>query len=726
MLIGVSGTVHAQPAVEAGSAARPKIGLVLSGGGARGFAHIGVLKVLQELRVPVDVIAATSIGSIVGGSYAAGYSPQQLEQVARATDWASLFTTRAPRPDLAWQLKEDDYKNLFTLEFGIKEGGLTLPRGAVGAHELGLTLRALGGVVKDINDLSKLPIPFAAMATDLASGKLVVLQKGVSLSTAMRASMSVPGAFAPIDYEGRPLVDGALVRNLPVDIARQMGAELIIAVNVGTPLLEREKLTDVLAVGQQMINILTEQNVQRSLSELTPRDILITPDLASFSAGDFAKGEAIVRAGEMAARAIAERLAQLGVAPARYAEAERARTTWLQGDEPFRLAEVRIAGLRVVNPQSVLAEINLPLNGPVTTAEVQRQVRRVYARGDFETVSYSLVDEPRGRVLQVTPVEKSWGYNTLRFGGNLQTNFSDDNTFNLLLLHTWAWLNQAGGQWRNELQVGDRRRLASEFFQPFAPGSRWIALPRFQVERESFELFADGRATAQFETSAVSFDAALRYLLPSLGALQFGIGHARTETRLLTGTASLPPNVRTDGTTAQGEFMIDTLDTVGFPRTGYALRTGITYFDGPAASAGRKTASQLSATLPLTYGRYTLVASVNAATSNQAWGVRYGGLFNLSGTPRGEVAGSSGMLVRGLFYRNVSDAFGDLQMPIYGGVSLEAATALSRAEAFAWSDFRRAASIFFGAEAPIGPLYLALGKTFGGSSALYFFWGWPQ
>jgi len=196
-------------------ATRPRVGLVLSGGGARGLAHIGVLKVLEELRVPVDVITATSMGSIVGGAYAAGYTPEQLKKLVTATDWREIFARRAPRADLHFRRKEDDFLNLSDIEFGIKEYGVTLPRGAIGTQNLGLFLRSLGGPVKEVNDLALLPIPFAAMATDLATGKLVVLQKGVSLSSAMRASMSVPAAFAPFELRGQVLVDGGLVRNLP-------------------------------------------------------------------------------------------------------------------------------------------------------------------------------------------------------------------------------------------------------------------------------------------------------------------------------------------------------------------------------------------------------------------------------------------------------------------------------------------------------------------------------
>ena len=709
----------------ASASQRPRVGLVLSGGGARGFAHIGVLKVLQELRVPIDAIAATSMGAIVGGGYAAGYTPQHLEELARTTDWNNIFSLRAPRESLHFRRKEDDYKNLSNVEFGIKADGLTLPRGAVGSQNLGLFLRALGGPVKEINDLSKLPIPFAAAATDLATGKLVVLQKDVALATAMRASMSVPAAFAPVEVDGRPLVDGGLVRNLPVDLARSMGVDRVIAVNVGRPLLPKERLTSVLAVTEQVINILTEQNVERSLAELAPEDILITPDLADFGPGDFARSEAIVAAGEAAARRIADRLASLALDAVAYAAFEQRRTQLVREDRPVAVTDVQVAGLRTVNPEAIRREIDVPLDRPLATAEIDRAVQELFGRGDFESVSYSLVDDGPRRTLIVTPLEKSWGYNALRVGGNLQTDFDTDSTFNLLIAHTWSWLNRYGAEWRSEVQVGDTQRLLTELYQPLAPGSRWFVLPRLAVQREDFDLFVGDEPLARFRNSTARADVALGLALPRLGSLRVGAGRAQIETTRLIGPPVLPA-ARSLVTAGGAELRLDTLDTVNYPRRGFFANVAYLRYNVPAGSAQARNAWSVEALKPTTFGRYTVAVAARGGVAAQEGAFRLGGLFNLSGTPTGQLTGARFALVRAQGYRNISDAFGDIAMPVYVGFSLEAGDAVARRQTLRWSDFTRAASLFFGAESLIGPVYFALGRTFGGGRAIYFYWGRPQ
>jgi predicted acylesterase/phospholipase RssA len=451
-----------EPTVPSLDPTRPRVGLVLSGGGARGLAHIGVLKVLDELRIPVDVIAATSMGSIVGGAYAAGYTPAQLERLVNATDWREIFARRAPRADLHFRRKEDDFLNLSDIEFGIRPDGVTLPRGAVGTHNLGLFLRALGGPVKEVNDLAQLPIPFAAMATDLATGKLVVLQKGVSLSSAMRASMSVPGAFAPFEYRGQVLVDGGLVRNLPADIARAMGAEIVIAVNEP-------------GAGRQGA---------RHQRRADPR-------------------------------------------PAHGRRRRRART-----------------------------ELDVPPGKPLRAAEIDRAIQRVFGRGDFESVSYSLIDEPLGRRLVVTPYEKSWGYNALRFGGNVVTGFGASDSLNLLAAHTWSWLNAAGGEWRNEVQIGDQRRALTEFFQPLYAGSRWFVLPRLWSQREEIDIFVDRNALFTLETRLSAIELQLGREMPGFGTARVTGGRVRAQNRVRVG-APLPRSSSVETSVVGAEFRID-------------------------------------------------------------------------------------------------------------------------------------------------------------------------
>ena len=710
---------------DAATPARPRIGLVLSGGGARGFAHIGVLKVLNELNVPVDVITSTSMGSIIGGAYASGRTPAYLETLVADTDWDALFRARPPRADLPFRRKEDDYKNLFSFEFGLSRDGPSLPRGIVSTQNLFLMLQALGGPVDDIKDLARLPIPFAAMATNLASGNLVILQKDVSLSTAMRASMSVPGAFAPIDVQGQPLVDGGLVRNLPIDIARRMGVDLVIAINVGTPLLEREKLDSVLAVGEQMINILTEQNVQRSLGELRQGDILITPDLGKYSAADFTKGKEIITAGEDAARAVAGLLKKLAVDQGEYARFEERRTGTVAVVPQITIAAVDVQGLRTVNPEAVRAELNVPTDRPVSNEEIAQAAQRVFATTDFETVNYSLVDTDGRRQLVITPYEKSWGYNSLRLGGSIQTDFDSINTFDLLAAHTWRWLNSYGAEWRNEAQIGDTQRLLTEWYQPLAPGSRWFVMPRLRLDRVTSDVFFDEARISRLRNTVRSADVQFGRALPGLGSVRVGAGRYFFHTETQVGIP-LFNDQKANANGVSFGFNLDTLDTVNYPRKGYMANAQFVYLGDIEGDRLRNRLSEFEALVPFTFGRYTISASARAGDSTQFGAFQLGGLFNLSGTPVGQVAGSKFALMRLLGYRNISDAFGDLRTPIYVGFSLEAGDAVERDINLDWNRAQKAGSLYIGSDSILGPLYFALGRTFGGSSAAYLFWGRPR
>ena len=350
---------------------RPRIGLVLSGGGARGLAHIGVLKVLRELRVPVDFIVATSMGSIVGGAYAAGHTPETMETLVKSVDWDQIFSDRAPREYLSFRRKEDDLRFIGKSELGIKRDGVVLPRGAFGAQHLEEFLRLVAKPASDTRHLDALPIPLRAVATDLVTGELIVL-RDVPLSMAMRASMSIPGAFAPTDIDGWLLGDGGLTRNLPVEVARELGPDVIIAVNVGTPLLPREALGSAFGVAQQMINILTEQNVAASIAALRPADILIAPDLKGYTFMDFEQHDAMVARGEAAARAVAPRLRALAMDEPAYAKWETARAH-LPSTSTERVAVIQVHGTVRTNPDVLEREIE-------KRTGVDRKTIRRYAR----------------------------------------------------------------------------------------------------------------------------------------------------------------------------------------------------------------------------------------------------------------------------------------------------------------------------------------------------------
>jgi NTE family protein len=713
----------AAPPAEA-SRARPRIALVLSGGGARGFAHIGVLRVLEELRVPVDIVTGTSMGAVVGGLYATGHTAGELQELVESTDWNRIFDRRLPRDQLDWRRKDDDYKNLSDFELGIVDGGLTLPRGLAGTQRLEFFLRSLAGPSKRVSDLARLPVSFAAMGTDLETGKRVLLQKDVSLSTAMRASMSVPGAFAPVEVNGRLLVDGGVVDNLPVDAARAMGADVVIAVNVGTPLMKRSQINDVVGVAAQLTLMMGLETIERSIASLRPDDLLITPELDGLGSGDFTQGTSIIAAGEAAARALVGRLAALGVEPQAYATAEERRTRLVREEGPFRVDEVRVAGAQAVSAEAIAAQARDLVGQTITVRELGPTLDRIYSSGDFESVSYSLVDEAERSVVVITPYEKSWGYNTIRLGGNIQTNFNDDNTFNVLLAHSWRWLNRWGAEWRNEVQIGETRRLMSEWYQPIGAGGSWFLLPRLDSLLSERDFFAGDVLVAQYEFKQLSASLLLGHEFPRLGSIRVGAGRYRVSYAPLVG---VPFASETDYATALiARGNIDTLDSVLFPLRGYFLDLRYRRYTDDAGAFRIDEALAVETTLPLSLGRYTMNLTLRGGTSDLQGPYQLGGLFNLTGTRTGEVAGRRGVLLRGLFFRDVSDLV-HINMPTYFGLSLETGDAVPRGTSLEFDRFKNAASLFLSVDSFLGPVFFALGRTFsGGGSGVYLYWGKPQ
>jgi len=267
--------------------ARPKIGLALGGGGARGAAHVGVLRVLEEMHVPVDYVAGTSMGAVVGGLYASGMSPDEIESALTQIDWNDTLTDRTQYKDLPFRRKEDENRYLTSFEAGLRGRRLTLPSGLQSAQKVRFLLQSNLIDVAHIHDFSELPIPFKAVAADIETGEAVVLDHG-DLSEAIRASMSIPGVFSPIEIDGRMLVDGGIADNVPVDVVRAMGADVVIAVDVGGPLLKREQMGSMFAVTSQVLTILTRRNADLQLKDAT---IVLAPDVSRYGAMAFSEGQ---------------------------------------------------------------------------------------------------------------------------------------------------------------------------------------------------------------------------------------------------------------------------------------------------------------------------------------------------------------------------------------------------------------------------------------------------
>jgi NTE family protein len=453
---------------------RPKICLVLSGGGARGAAHVGVIKVLEELRIPIDCIAGNSMGALVGAAYASGNDVTDLEKLIDGLSTDLLFRDSPPRSEIQIRRKMEDRSLLFSPEIGINSlGGDVFPRGIVSGVQIENVFRRI--TARGYRDFDKLPIPYRAVATNLVTGQEVVFDKG-ELAAVMRASMSVPVAIAPTVVDGKLLVDGMLVDNMPVDVARSMGADIIIAVNVGTPLKTRQELGSILGVAGQMLSILTEQNVEAAKAALRPTDILISPDLGNFSTGDFDNLSAIVPTGEAAARKMTDQLSKLSLSPEEYA-LYRKGIPELAPPDLRPVDEIRFNKMKNVNPEYALSLMNTEPGKPLDQRVLDQDMRRIYGTGDFEHVGYNISDDQGQHILTVNAEEKSWGPNYVRFGLGLNSDFKGDSNFNVQVRHRKTWLDSLGAELTTDFQIGQTNMVRSEFFQPLDNGHHFFVAP---------------------------------------------------------------------------------------------------------------------------------------------------------------------------------------------------------------------------------------------------------
>ena len=732
IVVGAAGELRAQTVPTAAGAAsapgRPRIGLVLSGGGARGGAHLGVLKVMEELHVPVDVVVGTSAGAIVAAAYASGMPLPEIAHEMSGLRTAMLFRD-IDRSEVPLRNKINDAVNYIGPEIGLKNGGVALPKGVVAGVSIEAVLRQLTARQRE-NDFDKLPIPFRAVATDLTTSEMVVIGKG-NLSVAVRASMAIPAVVDPVELDGRLLVDGGLARNLPVDVARAMGADVIIAVNIGTPLRTRKEISGILTVTDQISRILTATNVSQSLKELGPRDLLITPDLGSVETADFDRLGEAATAGEKAARAALAELSRYSIPPDDWADWYSARIADPKA-LPGHIDEVRVTGVERVNPEVITARMKTRAGHEFDPQVADNDVKRIYALGDFERVSYSIADDPvKGRVLTADVVEKSWGPNYLRFGLGLSSDLSGDSFFTLIATHRWAWLNSLGGEWRNDAQIGHADRFVSEFYQPLTPAQRVFVALRAETARDPFDVYDEaGNRTARFRRSTYGLGFDLGTPIGTSGELRLGISRGRLKLLNDTSTVSgslIVPEIEMGG--LQGRLRLDTLDNARFPRAGYAADVQVYASRERFGATDNYTKASGNVDTALASGAHSLQIGLRAAKSLGGSDLptyelfSLGGFLQLSGYRTGELIGQEMTFGRLVYNYRVSGP--GLFDGAYVGVSYETGRIGDSVTGANRSSLRHGGALYFAFDSPIGPVYLAYGRGDGGRQSVYFFVGQP-
>lgn len=706
---------------------RLRIGLVLSGGGARGAAHVGVLKVLEELRVPIDAIAGTSMGAIIGGAYASGMSVEEMQSRIVSIRTAEILRDDPPRSEQSVRRKRDEQTNFLGPELGVRDGQLHFPKGAVSGVGLEAILR---GLVRRGADpaFDALPIPFRAIATDIESGQMHVLASG-SLASALRASMSIPGLFAPAELEGRLLVDGGLTRNLPVDVARRMGVDIVIAVNLGTPLLRRDQVTSVFGVTAQMINILTEQNVRASLASLSTRDVLISPDLGEFTAGDFDRMADVVSRGEAAAREATGALARLALPAGDYAlHRARQRAAFTSPARP--IDEIRFSGLNRVNPQVLHSLLDTQTGRPVDEAVLDADLGRIYGRGDFDRVGYSIADEAGKRVLLIEAQEKASGPNYLRFGLGLANDFAGNAHFQTLTSYRRTWINPLGAEWRSDLRLGRINQLTSEFYQPLDVTQSFFVVPYADIEQRPFDVFDRRSRIARFSRLSGSVGLDLGAQRSRFGEVRLGVFRGQRSFTLDTGPSTL---LRADDAIDIGgarlRTRIDQLDSARFPRSGEALTLDVIASNPVFGARDRYTRWDADYLAAFSRGDHTWQLGLRAGGAAGESRLpnydlfQFGGLMQLSGYRTGQLLGQSLVFGRAVYANRILGA--PLLKGLFGGFSLEAGRVNDPLVPGSPSGLLTAGSIFLATDTPLGPVYLGLGHARGGNNALYLYLGVP-
>lgn len=486
----------------------PKLGLALSGGGAKGFAHVGVLKVLEEVEMPIDAITGTSMGAIIGALYAIGYDAKALEEIALTTDWQAMFSDDVPRRSLAMQEKMWDER--YTVSFPIQSKRIKLPTGLSAGQRISAMITRLTWPSHHIQDFTALPIPFACVATDLANGEAITLARGF-LPEALRASMAIPTVFTPVKFQERLLVDGGLVRNFPVEDARSLGANIVLGVDVSSKLEAPDSLESFLDVMRQTIGFL-EVASQKRQQELC--DILIEPSLGEVTTFSFDRVAEAMAAGETAARARLPELRALADSLNRLAP--RAGRSKVAQIDSIYLQAVKIEGLREVSQRLLFAELRLPAPTWVSATELEQAMARLYSTRFFERVNYRLDPSAQGTTLIVQVLEK----NTEFFRSSLR--YDRDAKASLLLGATFRNLAEHGSNLVLEMRLGQEIQFDAQYYihTGFLPGLGLRG--RLNHQRNTLFYYERGRRTASWRYNTSSGEIFLGTLFSNV--LTLGLG----------------------------------------------------------------------------------------------------------------------------------------------------------------------------------------------------------
>jgi NTE family protein len=710
-----------QPAPPAFSASnRPRIGLVLGGGGAKGFAHIGVIEELERRHIPIDVISGTSMGAVVGSLYAIGNDAGQIKAITRAIDWKTIFDDSLKRNDLSFRRKREVRDIFLNARLGVSDGKPVLPTGVLGGQRLFAAVQELFAPWRATEDFDQLPIPFRAVASNIVTGEHVVMGSG-NLSTAVFASMSIPAGFPPVEREGLLLVDGSISDNVPIDVARAMGVDVVIAVDVGEPpKASADKINNALAVISQMQSLLGYDAIRRQRASMTGRDVLIDPDITGLSVTAFDQAELGIERGRQAAQKMGDQLQALAVGDAEWAKylaQRRARANPV----PIRIAKVEIVNTSKVETREVAALITTRPGDVLSGPAMKRDIESIFALDAFDRVDYRIDVDPAGNTLRINADGNSVSEKYYQTGVILASNFGKAATFDLAVGYTDLDFLGLGAAWRGFARIGSDvlfdvslyKQFGNLFVEPVAAYQRYSSLLIQQGSNATIASLQVARAGAGVDGGMV---------FGNWGELRAGVRIGGINPGVDSVTVGVSSGWNRDVDWRIG-FTVDTLDKLTFPREG--LFADIQYVDHVAALGGAFTRNNVIANVqkPFTWDRLTVIVGGRLGTTagglNDFVGdFQTGGFLNLSGLQRNSLIGRQLLFGRTVGFYQLTDKSPIIDLPIFIGGSLEAGNVWTNTSDISLGNLRTAASAFVAADTPIGPIWLAYGRS-GSNSSIY-------
>ncbi|WP_025535554.1 patatin-like phospholipase family protein [Vibrio parahaemolyticus] len=725
---------------------RPKVAVVLAGGGAKGAAHIGVLKALEEMHIPVDIITGTSMGAYVGGLYATGMSADEIESFIYSVDWNSGYRDRVDRSQRRVRDKEYEDRYQITTDLGLRFGEVRAPTGVVQGQNMLRVLRETTGNLGRFDSFDELAIPYRSVATDILELDEVVIGNGY-LVDAMMASMSVPGALPPYKLNGHMLVDGGVVNNMPVDVARAMGADVVIAVDISTDYKTEDDFTGLFTVADQLSNYLVRRSTQQQVETLQEHDVYIRPNVGQMETVEFDKMPWAFQSGYDITKEMESKLAGLRLSNAEYQKyidhKQEVRKKLVYGDDRV-VDEIVIVNNTHYSDVLLTNRLELETGRKIETAEIEKAVENLYALDRFELITYHFEEVDGSNLLVFDVNEKSWGPNYLNFRFFLEDDFDTDSQYGIGMSTNFTNLNSHGAEMALNVEMGTDKLIEAELYSPVLSSQEFFVAGKVAYSSEGRNLPVsddDSSLSSVNDFLPVSYTEFVSEIAigiqPTLWQ-ELRLGGRYSSGSIELSTLASVGNLDFERRGLFANYRLDTLDDFAFPTRGLLvdLEYLVSHDTSPEEIGQSKPKDIVEDTVyeidarfkgAMSYQRHTLVGQaeysfVESKNSSITLDPReLGGFLHLSGIPRNSLIGQN-LFFSSLVYRYkwFDNDFGLFEAPVYVGASLE--------HGGTWSDndlklneapLYNAASIFFGVDSPIGPIMLAYGRTEQDMEAVY-------